>query len=440
MNLFSKAHISKENFLSILVALLPLSFIAGNLIINLNIIFLVTFSLLLFSKNVFTIRFYFLDKLLFFYFFLLILTAFINDFEFYRNDILWRGYFPTTIKSFFFLRYLLLYLVLRFLVEKNFLNLKYFFISCLFASLFVCFDIFYQFFNGKDIFGFSSEASGRKLGGPFGDELIAGGYIQRFSIFAFFTLPLFYSKDYKKTSKYLIPVFFIIFFVGIIMSGNRMPLLLFLLAVSLIIIFQKQTRKFLIPFVIIFPLIFTLLVNVNPKIKKNFLNFYVQISNIKMIIIGDESNNQNIPQYYKEFSTFYDTWLLNKYIGGGIKNFRYYCHARSNIDKNSNFICNMHPHNYYLEILTETGLLGFIILSSILLSALYLSFYKKYFTNSPLSENNLIIPFIFLFIVEIFPLKSTGSFFTTGNTTYLFLIFGILVGIIRSKNRFEKHT
>ena len=28
------------------------------------------------------------------------------------------------------------------------------------------------------------------------------------------------------------------------------------------------------------------------------------------------------------------------------------------IEKNSNFICNMHPHNYYLEILTETGLVG----------------------------------------------------------------------------------
>ena len=96
---------------------------------------------------------------------------FINDYEFYRNDILWRGYFPTTIKSFFFLKYLLLYLVLRFLVEKNFLNLKYFFISCLFASLFVCFDIFYQFFNGKDIFGFC-RVPGRKLGGPFCDELI----------------------------------------------------------------------------------------------------------------------------------------------------------------------------------------------------------------------------------------------------------------------------
>jgi hypothetical protein len=38
---------------------------------------------------------------------------------------------------------------------------------------------------------------------------------------------------------------------------------------------------------------------------------------------------------------------------------------------------------------------------------------------------------MFLFITEIFPLKSTGSFFTTGSTTYLFLITGILIGLAR---------
>ena len=25
------------------------------------------------------------------------------------------------------------------------------------------------------------------------------------------------------------------------------------------------------------------------------------------------------PEYLKQFETFYDTWLINKYIGGGIK-------------------------------------------------------------------------------------------------------------------------
>ena len=42
------------------------------------------------------------------------------------------------------------------------------------------------------------------------------------------------------------------------------------------------------------------------------------------------------PQYLREFSTFYDTWLINKYIGGGIKNFRYYCHKRANIEESKN--------------------------------------------------------------------------------------------------------
>ena len=139
---------------------------------------------------------------------------------------------------------------------------------------------------------------------------------------------------------------------------------------------------------------------------------------------------------FKKFASFYDTWLLNKYIGGGIKSFRYYCHIRPNIDKNSEFLCNMHPHNYYLEILTETGLVGFFIVLIIFLLVLYRTFYKKYFEkSSSLINNNLIVPFIFLFIVEIFPLKSTGSF-TTG-INYIFLIMAILVGFVNKEKFIE---
>jgi O-antigen ligase len=100
----------------------------------------------------------------------------------------------------------------------------------------------------------------------------------------------------------------------------------------------------------------------------------------------------------------------------------------------------MHPHNYYLEILTETGVIGFILIVAIFLIILFMSFYKKYISQTSFKENNLIIPFIFLFIAEIFPLKSTGSFFTTGNTTYLFLIMAILIGLINQNNLIEKKS
>ena len=100
----------------------------------------------------------------------------------------------------------------------------------------------------------------------------------------------------------------------------------------------------------------------------------------------------------------------------------------------------MHPHNYYLEILTETGLVGLAIILSIFLLTLYYSFFKKYFLQTSLRNNNIIIPFIFLFLVEIFPLKSTGSFFTTGNASYLFFILAILIGLIKRDNLFENNS
>ena len=45
---------------------------------------------------------------------------------------------------------------------------------------------------------------------------------------------------------------------------------------------------------------------------------------------------------------------------------------------------------------------------------------------------------IWVFIAEIFPIKSTGSFFTTGNATYIFLIMAILIGLVNKDNSIEK--
>ena len=429
MLLFSNKSLSIKNYFNFLLSILPISFIAGNLVINANILILIVSALIFFKSEIFQIKYYWFDKLLFLFFLLVFYTGFYNDYFFYLNEIAWKGYFSTVIKSIFFLRYLLLYLILRYLVEKQITNLKFFFITSALASIFVSFDIFYQFIFGKDIFGFEITGAGRKLGGPFGDELIAGSFIQRFCIFSFFILPLYF-QNISKFSKFLIPILFIIYFIGIVLSGNRMPMLLFVFTVALILIFNQQTRKFLFPFVLIFSLIFSLIFNFNKEVRLNFLNFYHQVSKMVVIVQNNDYKNESAPEYLKQFETFYDTWLINKYIGGGIKNFRYYCHERPNVIKDTRSICNMHPHNYYLEILTETGLLGFIILILFFLLLIHQSFFKKYFFKPKIYFDNKIIPFIFLFLVEIFPLKSTGSFFTTGNTTYLFLIMGILVGLL----------
>ena len=108
-----------------------------------------------------------------------------------------------------------------------------------------------------------------------------------------------------------------------------------------------------------------------------------------------------------------------------------------NLDPDERKVCNSHPHNYYLEILADLGIVGFIFIGSIFTITIYLSLIKKYFLKSSLSSNNTIIPFIFIFIVEIFPIKSTGSFFTTGNSTFIFLTLSIIAGLIEYQNRIE---
>ena len=428
-------YLSKNNFFNILLGLVPISFISGNMLININIILIILSSLFFFGRDLFRINYFFLDKLFFLFFFLVLLTGTINDFYFYSIKLAWKGYFATILKSLFFLKYVLLYIVLRYLIEKNILNLKYFFIASFFGTLFVSFDIIYQFVNGEDIFGYKGIKN--NLSGPFGNELIAGGYIQRFSIFSFFLIPLFYQQNFSRYLNYLIPILFIIFFLTIILSGNRMPLLLFLFSTSLIIIFNKQTRKFFLPALLVTTVIFYLFINLNSKVYENFRAFYDQISKMTVIVIEKDLKNNYVPPYLREFLTFYDTWLMHKYIGGGIKNFRYYCHHRPNIDKNSKSICNMHPHNYYLEILTETGIVGFSLITLAFLTIIHLTLIKKYLLTSALNKNKIIVPFIFLFLAEIFPIKSTGSFFTTGNATYLFIIIGILIGLMRKENLIE---
>ena len=136
-------------------------------------------------------------------------------------------------------------------------------------------------------------------------------------------------------------------------------------------IFQRQTRKFLHYFVLFFLIIFFSIYNLNYQFKRGVENFYGQISKMTVLIVEKDFDNKDAPVYLKEFTSFYDTWLLNKFVGGGIKNFRYYCHVKPN-PQNKNYHCNMHPHNYYLEILTETGLVGLLIVMVLLLSLIHI--------------------------------------------------------------------
>ena len=418
--------------LNILFSLIPLSYIAGNFAINLNIFLLIIFSLIIYNRKIFKTKLLFIDKIILCFFIFSLFTAIVNTIELSSGD----HDKSILIKSILFFRYLLLYFILRYLVENDLINFKWFFISSLICTLFVSLDIFYQLTFSIDMLGLKP-LDPSKLSGPFGDELIAGAYIHKFSLFSIFVLPFFKFK--KPYLSLVLSVLFLIYMTAIILSGNRMSLVLFLLSIFLILLFENKTRKYIpISLIVVSSILFTIYKN-NSAVKGSLNSFIGNSSSMINIFIVENITKsskipeQKIPMYYQEMKTFYGTWMMNKYIGGGIKSFRHNCPKRKILSHNERTTCNTHPHNYYLEILTDTGLIGLIISCLIFILTIYYSLIKNYFLKSKKSANIILVPFVFIFISEIFPIRTSGSFFTTSTATFIFILIAVIITLSKKK-------
>jgi len=447
--------IFKEKIIiNFLFAILIFSYIAGNLAINLNIILILIFGLVFYKNDIFKIEYDFLDKLIIFAFLYILCSGIYNNYYLKINNISSDN--TILIKSILYLRFLLLYFVIIFLIKKDKLNFKVFFAASSIATIFVSLDILYQFNYGYDIFGY--EGVPRRLSGPFGDEWIAGSFIFKFGIFSFFLYPLFLKIDNKLVIYSSFLILFFLFFFSLILTGNRTPFFLFLIVISCILLFEKNLRKFFILFISISLILISLTYNFHQQTKdhlssyKNKIVSFFYVLSDKNILTEKELDDyfQENPNnmfytfeykdnfykmnnsYLKEFKTGFMTWRVNKFFGGGVKSFIINC-ARANIPN-----CVNHPHNYFLEILSELGIFGFMIFIILFLIIIYKTFVKKYFTKAKFKQSFIIVPFIFLFLAEIFPLKNTGSFFSTFSATYFFLIMSILIGLVKKQNLIEK--
>ena len=129
-------------------------------------------------------------------------------------------------------------------------------------------------------------------------------------------------------------------------------------------------------------------------------------------------------------------WKQQPLFGFGLKSFRVKCwnllaedNAKRKITKKpQNIACANHAHNYYLELLSEAGIFGTSLMVIFFLILMKYSFncLKKYKQQKD-PEINLLIPVIILIFLEIWPIKSTGSFFTTWGATLFCLNAAMLI-------------
>jgi len=324
--------------------------------------------------------------------------------------------------SLFYIRFLFFSLAVFFILRNNKNYLKYFYIALFITLIILVFDGYYQFFTGKNIFGFAKVRPDR-LGGLFFEQLILGSYISKI-LPIFFTFVIINKNLFDK--KYIL-LFSVLSYVLIFLSGERAAFLLCSLYLILIAPFFLNLKKFLVVVLTTFILL-SILIFSNKNLKSRYVD--------QMLMHTIKKNSEYtifMPDHIGLFTGAIDIFKKNIFFGSGVKTFRVQCiytEQNANIIKlkqeipNISF-CSTHPHNYYLQLLAETGLIGFIF---IFISFLKLCFdYFKQIRRRYLNKkiNKAYISILVGMIQAIWPLTTTGSFFNNWICSTIFLTVGV---------------
>ena len=78
--MLSENILSKNNLINLIIILIPVSYFAGNLILNLNVLVLILCVFLLFGFNVFKEKFTHIDKVVIFLFAYILINGTINNY------------------------------------------------------------------------------------------------------------------------------------------------------------------------------------------------------------------------------------------------------------------------------------------------------------------------------------------------------------------------
>ena len=116
----------------------------------------------------------------------------------------------------------------------------------------------------------------------------------------------------------------------------------------------------------------------------------------------------------------------NKLFGVAPKLFREYCLKDDYFYKQG---CTSHPHNYYIQLLAETGIIGFMPIIILYFSVLIYLFYSIYliivnkYTEYVEKKLTSFVPILIL----LFPLIPTANFFNNWVSIFTFLCIGIML-------------
>ena len=297
---------------------------------------------------------------------------------------------------------------------------------------------------GKSIFGFKAFVYGR-MTGPFNDEII-GSFIAKYFFISLFFILLFKNKIIKQIT---FLIFFILGFTIVFFSGERMALATLLLG-SIILLVNKEVRlKIFFNLIICFFIIFLFslyhksfndfkILEDKPEhlgrlISKEFpcaddksklCNKIIRVQPSFFEVIKHFDNSV----YFAIYKSATKMWLDNPLTGVGINNFEFVCENNDNYKLNTKNYgkCSAHPHNFYLQWLTEGGILVFLLF---IVFVIYLII--------PTIANTKKLPSTIAFVslvAVLWPFMSSGSLLKNHHGIQVFFVISLCLILTKYRN------
>tara|TARA_Y100000768_G_scaffold388801_1_gene387314 strand:- start:1500 stop:2738 length:1239 start_codon:yes stop_codon:yes gene_type:complete len=403
-----------QNLNIFFISILPIGLIVGSLISNTIIILICIFFLydLIKKKNLI-----YLDKFNFYFLIIINIYLFLNSFFISENS-------ESLIKSIGFFRFIILaYAISYYFIDNSNKILKVWTLLFLIVTL----DILFEYTFGKNILGFESAYKGR-ISSFTGDELKIGGYY-----FGFIFLCLLFLSRYKQ--KYFL-FFSVLFFITSLLIGERSNFIKIFIMYFLFFTFFSEMKFFKKFFVIILLISIPVLIIFSSQDFKNryiyqiigkelIEKFQIERENINYRKVISE--NRHLSHYYVATNIFKDNILF----GSGFKSFRIES-PKNKYKKDGIYGASTHPHQFHFEILSELGIVGYLLVFSNLIYVLSMKFRRK---------NHLLELGSFLFIIaSLIPILPSGSFFTSYGATIFFINYSFLIrpnNINNIKNKSE---
>ena len=407
------------SFSTFLLFLIPLSLISGPFIPDLFLVIInLNFILLIYLRKNLKI---FKNKIFFLFLTFCLIVSLVSIFS--LNSSSFKS-------GFFYFRFGLFALATYYFICERKKILHYAVYLFLFIYLILFIDSIYQYNFGENLIGIDNNFGDNfRITSFFGDDEILGSYIARFFPFLLF-LVIFNFNTSTSSIKIIITLLITFSFIIILLSGERTALALFILCIIFIFLSSINLRK-----ILILPLIFSIIVSViiifsNSEIKKRIVD-----TTLKQIGLTAES--ERLVLFSKTYEGHYlislNMFKEKPFLGHGAKMFRFYCSKKENfVAENA---CTTHPHNFYAQMLAETGIFGFLFITGIFFSILYL-FLKNFYHQIKYKKqliSDLGLCLLSSYFITLFPILPSGNFFNNWLSIIIYYPLGFLLYIIKIK-------